>query len=95
MAYKITEDCSNCGACEAECPNRAISAGSDTYVIDPDKCTECVGFFDTPQCAAVCPTDSCVPDPDKPETESELIQKVKRLHPNKNFDGDIPSRFKK
>ena len=64
-------------------------------MIDPDKCTECVGFFDTAQCAAVCPTDSCVSDPDKPETEAELIQKVKKLHPNKNFDGNIPSRFKK
>ncbi|HJX03845.1 MAG TPA: 4Fe-4S binding protein, partial [Dehalococcoidia bacterium] len=45
MAYKITDDCISCGACESECPNSAISEGDSTYVIDPTKCTECVGSF--------------------------------------------------
>ena len=68
MAYMITEECILCGACEPECPNEAISEGEEIYVIDPDKCTECVGFFDEAQCAAVCPVDCCVPDPDHPAT---------------------------
>ena len=46
MATYITSDCINCGACEPECPNDAISEGDDIYVIDPDLCTECVGFYD-------------------------------------------------
>ena len=61
MAYKITEECINCGACEPECPNQAITAGDERYLIDSDKCTECVGSFDASQCAAVCPVDACVP----------------------------------
>ena len=47
MAYKITDDCISCGACEGECPNKAISEGDTIYKIDPDKCTECVGDFRT------------------------------------------------
>jgi ferredoxin len=48
MAYKITEECISCGACEPECANEAISEGSEIYVIDPDKCTECVGNYESP-----------------------------------------------
>ena len=62
----ITDECILCGACEPECPNEAITEGEEIYVIDPEKCTECVGFFDEPQCALVCPVDCCVPDPDHP-----------------------------
>jgi ferredoxin len=80
MSYKISEDCSSCGICEAECPNEAISEGDDIYVIDPARCTECVGFYDAQQCAEVCPVDACVPDPDHPETQEELMEKKKRLH---------------
>ena len=47
MATRITEDCTSCGACEDECPTNAISLGAEIFVIDPDSCTECVGFFDT------------------------------------------------
>lgn len=82
MAYKITEDCINCGACEPECPNQAISPGDERYEIDPDKCTECVGYFDEPQCAAVCPSNACVPDPDHRETREELEAKARRLKGN-------------
>lgn len=65
MSYQIiASQCTSCGACEFECPNAAIRQKKDTYVINPKKCTECVGFFDTPQCAAVCPVpDTCVPLP--------------------------------
>lgn len=55
MTYKITTDCIMCGACEAECPESAISAGDTQYMIDPAKCKDCGS------CAEVCPTGSCVP----------------------------------
>ena len=80
MAYHITEECISCDACVSECPNEAISEGDPIYVIDSDKCTECVGFFDEAQCAAVCPVDCCVTDPDHQETEEQLLEKKKRLH---------------
>jgi len=79
MAYKITEECINCGACEPECPNQAITAGDEIYIIDPAKCTECVGHFDASQCAAVCPVDACIPDPDHKETKDELMAKYHTL----------------
>ncbi len=60
MAFKITEDCISCGACESVCPNSAISQGEDYYVIDANACKECVGSFDTQQCASVCPVDACI-----------------------------------
>lgn len=50
------------------------------YYIVPDKCTECVGFHEEPQCAAVCPVDCCVPDPDRVETQDQLLGKKERLH---------------
>jgi ferredoxin len=95
MALKITDDCTSCGACEAECPNDAISEGDSQYQIDKNKCTECVGFFDTPQCADVCPTDSCVDDPANKESEEQLIAKLKKICPSKTFTGKIPSRYSK
>ena len=66
MAYKITEDCINCGACEPECPVQSITMGDPIYVIDPATCVECVGHFDSSRCAEVCPVDCCVPDPEHP-----------------------------
>ncbi len=79
MALLITEECINCDVCEPECPNDAITAGDEIYVIDPAKCTECVGHYDEPQCVEVCPVD-CIPkDPDNEETEEELRAKFERL----------------
>ncbi len=95
MATMITEECINCGACEPECPNEAISEGEDIYVIDPQRCTECVGHFDEEQCAAVCPVDCCVADPNNGEGEDMLIARARALHPDKSFPADFPSRFKK
>jgi len=83
MAFKITEDCIACAACQEECPNEAISEGDEYSVIDPTKCTECVGFFNTQQCVSVCPSDACVPDPDHKETKEELLAKFAKLHPGK------------
>ena len=52
----------------------------DYYYIVPDKCTECQGFHEEPQCAAVCPVDCCVPDEDRVETVEQLLEKKSRLH---------------
>jgi ferredoxin len=95
MATIITEECINCGACEPECPNEAISEGKEIYVIDPARCTECVGHYDEEQCAAVCPVDCCVPDPKNPETDAALLKRAQALHPGKDFGANYPSRFKK
>lgn len=95
MAFKITSDCNNCGACEPECPNSAIFAGADTFEIKTESCTECVGFHGQPQCAAVCPVDACITDPAHAEVEALLIAKAKKLHPAKDFSDNVPSHFKK
>src|SRR5436309_15184735 len=90
MATMITEECINCGACEPECPNEAISEGDEIYVIDPNLCTECVGFHEEEACAAVCPVDCCIPDPNNLETEDVLIDRAKRLHPDQEFGESYP-----
>ncbi len=79
MALLINEECVNCGVCEPECPNEAISEGEDIYIIDPGKCTECVGHYDEPQCVDVCPVDCIVSDPDNKETKEELQAKYERI----------------
>ena len=81
MAMKIVEECINCGACEPECPNEAISGGGTLYAVDAEKCTECVGAYEEPRCIAVCPIDNCiVPDPDHQESREELRSRYDRLH---------------
>jgi ferredoxin len=109
VATVITEECINCGACEPECPNTAIYQGgveydwqgkknpalsAEIFYIVPEKCTECVGFFDQEACAAVCPVDCCVPDPDRPESEAALLERAKELHPEQQFGEEFPSRFR-
>ncbi len=108
MATIITEECINCGACESACPNTAIYPGGrpwemngrrypalqeDIFYIAADKCSECVGFFDQEQCAAVCPVDCCLPDPGRPEGEPVLLERARRLHPGRPFSEPAPSRF--
>ncbi len=79
MALMITDDCINCDVCEPACPNDAISMGELIYQINPDKCTECVGHFDEPQCQQLCPV-ACIPiDPQHQETPSQLQAKFIRL----------------
>src|SRR5437870_706351 len=111
MATMITSECINCGACEPECPNTAIYQGgvewqapdgsmhapisNDIFYIVPEKCTECVGFHDHEACAAVCPVDCCVPNPDIPETHDVLLARARVLHPELTIADDAPSRFKK
>ena len=64
MALLINDNCTACDACKPVCPNEAISVGDPIYVIDPLRCTECVGAEDEPQCKLVCPADCIVPNPD-------------------------------
>jgi ferredoxin len=79
MSLVITDECINCDVCEPECPNQAISMGPAIYVIDPKRCTECVGHFDEPQCVQVCPVD-CIPkDPEHVEATETLWLKYRRL----------------
>ena len=84
MAMMITDECIDCGACLPVCPNDAVNEGLATdvpvYWIDVERCTECVGAFDEPQCLEVCPVESITANPDYPETESELLTKYQRLH---------------
>ena len=110
MATMITAECINCGACDPECPNTAIYQGgvewlapggsmhaplsNDIFYIVPEKCTECVGFYEQEACAKVCPVDCCVPNPDIPEAESLLLARARTLHPEKTIPDDAPSRFK-
>lgn len=62
----------------AEAKNSPVS--DEVYYIVPDKCTECVGFHEEPQCAAVCPVDCCLPDPDMVETKEQLLLKKDLMH---------------
>ena len=59
MALLINDDCTACDACKPVCPNEAISVGDPIYVIDPLRCTECVGAEDEPQCKLVCGPGLC------------------------------------
>ena len=95
MATMITNECINCGACEPECPNTAIYQGgieydaldgakhaalaNEIFYIVPDKCTECVGHFEEPQCVQLCPV-ACIPiHPDFTESREQLWAKYRML----------------
>jgi len=79
MSLLITDECINCDVCEPECPNEAIYMGEEIYEIDRNKCTECVGHYDEPQCVEVCPVD-CIPkDENNPETQEQLMLKYDHL----------------
>src|SRR5262249_38138095 len=68
---------------------------NEIFYIVPEKCTECVGFHDHEACAAVCPVDCCVPNPEIPETHDVLLARARTLHPEQAIPDDAPSRFKK
>jgi ferredoxin len=65
---------------ELNVQDKQVPVSDDFYYIVPDKCTECVGFHEEPQCAAVCPVDCCVPDPDRVESETVLLGRKESLH---------------
>ena len=79
MALMITDACINCDVCEPACPNQAISQGETIYLIDPARCTECVGHHDEPQCVVVCPVECIDKDPAHVESEQQLPAKLLRL----------------
>ena len=79
MALRILDSCINCDMCEPECPNNAIFMGEQVYEIDPERCTECVGHYDTPTCERVCPIDCIELDTSRPETAEALYQKYLTL----------------
>jgi len=79
VALIITDECINCDVCEPECPNGAIAMGPEIYQIDPDRCTECVGHYDEPQCQQVCPVSCIPPDPQRRETREQLLLKYQWL----------------
>ena len=88
MALIITDECINCDVCEPECPNGAIAAGEEIYVIDPKLCTECVGHYDQPQCRIVCPVD-CIPNDSRHvETPEQLREKYLQLTGQKVVSGE-------
>lgn len=64
----------------ADASEKHAPVSDEVYYIVPDKCTECVGFHEEPQCAAVCPVDCCVPDPDHVEENEILTQKKEIMH---------------
>ncbi len=81
MAMLIVESCISCGACEPECPNEAISQGDTIFLVNVEKCTECVGAFDSPKCVELCPVeDAIVKDPANMESAEQLQAKYARLH---------------
>ncbi len=81
MALLIKDNCTNCDMCEPECPNDAISFAAEIYEIDPDLCTECIGFYEEPTCMKVCPINNCIiVDPEHVETEEQLLTKFAEIH---------------
>lgn len=65
---------------QVDAHQKNLPISNDYYYIVPDKCTECVGFHEEPQCAAVCPVDCCVPDPDRRESQEVLLNRKESLH---------------
>lgn len=63
-----------------EATDRLDALATDTYYIVPEKCTECQGFHEEPQCASVCPVDCCVSDEAYAETTEQLMARKELLH---------------
>jgi len=88
MALIITDECINCDVCEPACPNDAIYMGVEIYEINPNKCTECIGHHDEPQCQMLCPVE-CIPvDPNHVETKEVLFARYEKLTAEKAAKAD-------
>ncbi|MEA2111960.1 MAG: YfhL family 4Fe-4S dicluster ferredoxin [Campylobacterota bacterium] len=79
MSLLINDECIACDACREECPTEAIEEGDPIYVIDPDRCTECLSIYDEPACIAVCPVDCIMADSNNVESIAELKFKHEQL----------------
>jgi ferredoxin len=90
VAYKINDDCLACGICNAArvCPNGAITEGDEIAVVDPSRCTECVGANPAPVCIPDCPAQAVMLDSAHQESREELLAKWRSLHP-----GEEPKLF--
>ncbi|GGP00915.1 hypothetical protein GCM10012280_70700 [Wenjunlia tyrosinilytica] len=81
-------------------PTRRSRRGDEIYIIDPNLCSDCVGFYDAAACQTVCPVECCLPDPENEESEEVLISRTLKLHPDntelrqKAQANDFPSRFR-
>lgn len=80
MSLMITKDCICCDACKEECPTDAIYEGDPIYMIDPDRCTECVNDYSEPACIVVCPVECIEVDPDNIESLEELKLKYDKIN---------------
>lgn len=67
---------------EVDADKEQDPVSDDLYYIVTDKCTECMGFHEEPQCAAVCPVDCCIPDEDHVESDEKLLEKQAHMHPS-------------
>src|SRR5262245_45466595 len=80
MSVRITSACITCGACLWECPNQAILPGNPRPVVEPDRCTECLGWFADSQCFVVCPADAIEV---LHEPQQVLLTRFTQLHPER------------
>ncbi|MCP4674692.1 MAG: 4Fe-4S dicluster domain-containing protein [Deltaproteobacteria bacterium] len=96
MSLQITKECINCGACDETCPTAAISEDTENAirVVDPLRCTECVGFYERTMCQVECPIECCVADPNIQETSDTLFIKARQLYPEYPFPSPPPSHSK-
>jgi len=96
VSIRITEECIDCGCCEDVCPVAAISEDAErgARVVDPERCTECVGLYGRIMCQVECPVEACVADPELVEAESDLLAKARRLMPEHAFGHPAPSHFR-
>ena len=83
MVMKINDSCVQCGACIQVCPNKAIVEEENINKVLREKCTECVGYHDEPQCKMVCPMGAIDKDPEIDNTHEELLEKYKKLKQSK------------
>ncbi len=82
MALQIIDSCVNCWACEPLCPTQAILAAKPHFLIVQSACSECLGDYDDPQCASICPVEGAIVD-----------EQNEPLNPPGSLTGISPARW--